>query len=79
MAIRADLREELMKLTAKERLKLADQLYESVAEEDDPELQQAWATELRSRIEDIRAGLVEGIPADEVFAKLRAESAARQG
>lgn len=38
----------------------------------------AWAAELRRRIEDIDAGRDEGIPAEEVFAELRAELTARR-
>jgi putative addiction module component (TIGR02574 family) len=57
-------------------LRLADELYASVSEELDPELQEAWAEHIRHRVEEIRAGKIGGIPADEVFAQLRAELAA---
>jgi putative addiction module component (TIGR02574 family) len=68
MAIRPELRDELMKLPADERLALADELFESVPDEvEDPQWQAEWAKELERRIEDIRAGRVEGIDADQVF------------
>ncbi len=79
MAIRHDLRDELMKLSPKERLELADELYSSVPDEvDDADWDQAWADEIRRRIEDIRAGRVQGIPVDEAFDGIRARLAARR-
>lgn len=80
MAIRPELREELMRLTPEERLKLAEELYESVpVEVEDANWDQAWAEEIRKRIEDIRSGRVEGIPAAEVFADIRSRLADRRG
>ena len=80
MAIGPELREKLMKLPPDERLELADELYSSVpAEFDDPGWDHAWAGEIRKRIEAIRAGRVEGVPADEVFANVRTRLAARRG
>lgn len=68
MAIRPDLRDELMNLTADERLELADELFESVPDEvADLQWQREWTEELRRRVEDIRAGRVEGIDAEQVF------------
>ncbi len=68
MAIRPELRDELMKLPADERLTLADELLESVPDEvDDPQWRSEWARELERRVEDIRAGRVAGIDADQVF------------
>ena len=79
MAIRPELRDELMKLPADERLELAEELYGSVPGDiDEPGWDQAWADEIRRRIEDIRAGRVEGVPAAEVFANVR-ERLARRG
>jgi len=70
MAIRPELRDELLKLPAKERLELAEELYSSVPE--DAVLGESWADEIRARIEAIRDGRVEGVPADEGFARVRA-------
>ncbi len=78
MAIRPELRDELLKLPADERLALAEELYSSVPERmPDAEWDQAWADEIRARIEDIRAGRAEGRPASEVFADVRARLASR--
>lgn len=78
MAIRPDLRDELMKLPAEERLELAEALYASVPDAvNDPTWDQAWADEIRKRIEDIRSGRVQGEPAGEVFARIRQRLAER--
>ncbi len=70
-----------MKLSAEDRLQLADALYASVPDSDTPEPahEQDWADELARRIEEIRAGKVEGIPGDQVLAELRADLADRRG
>jgi len=51
-----------------------DELYESlIAELLDPAWERAWSREIEQRVEDIVAGRVELIDADEVHAELRAE------
>lgn len=51
-------------------------MYESLAcedaDEDPAQVEAAWAEEIKQRIEEIRTGAVELIPADEVMAELRA-------
>lgn len=37
----------------------------------DPEIEAAWKTEIDRRIEEIQSGKVQGIPAEEVFARVR--------
>jgi putative addiction module component (TIGR02574 family) len=79
MGIRPELRDELMKLSADERLELANELLDSVPDEVvDPQWQSEWADEIKRRIEDIRAGRVEGIDAEQVFSEelARLESSA---
>ncbi|HWO24033.1 MAG TPA: addiction module protein [Kofleriaceae bacterium] len=69
MAIRPELRDEILT-----RSDLADEIYESLVDEPlDPEWEQAWARELEQRVEDVVAGRVQLIDADEVHAELRAE------
>ncbi len=61
--------EALLKLPAEERSAAAQVLLESLEdEEDDPASAEAWAVEIQRRIEENAPG----IPADEVFAELRA-------
>ena len=37
----------------------------------DPETEAAWKTEIHRRIEEIQSGQVQGLPAEEVFAKAK--------
>jgi len=74
MAIRPELHHELLSLSPEDRHELADELYESlVAEPLDPAWERAWSREIDQRVEDIVAGRVELVNADEVHAELRAE------
>lgn len=63
-------------LPVEERSVIARLLYESIADEEDDEdpaeVEAAWAEEVKRRVEEIRTGAVEGIPAEEVFAEMRA-------
>lgn len=59
-----------MQLSPKERADLADKLWISV---DTPEaVAAAWDEEIARRIDDFEAGRTKGVPAEEVFAKIRA-------
>jgi putative addiction module component (TIGR02574 family) len=70
MAIPKGLRDDVMKLPPEERLELAEQLYESLSPESDPDWERAWSDEIKRRMEDIRAGRVELVDADTVHAEL---------
>jgi putative addiction module component (TIGR02574 family) len=63
-------------LSIHERSTIARLLYESIADaeddEDPAEVEAAWAEEIKRRVVEIRSGAVEGIPAEEVFAEMRA-------
>jgi putative addiction module component (TIGR02574 family) len=62
---------EAMRLSAKERVDLADKLWVSV---DTPEaVAAAWDAEIERRIAQIDSGEVETVPFDEVMAELRAK------
>ena len=75
MAIRPELRDEILTLSREDRRALADELYESLVDEPlDPEWEQAWGQEVEQRVEDIVAGRVDLIDADAVHAELRDES-----
>lgn len=65
-----DVEAEALKLPSHERARLAEVLIASLDEED--EVAEAWADEAERRYEELRSGKVQGIPADEVFAKIRA-------
>jgi putative addiction module component (TIGR02574 family) len=70
------LAQDALKLSQQERARLAHDLLVSLeeTEEDPAEVERAWREEIERRMADVRAGNVTGIPADEVFAKLRANS-----
>lgn len=59
-----------LKLTAEERVQLADRLIASLFE--DKEIEEAWAVEVERRIEEIESGRSQLIPAAEAIARARA-------
>ena len=61
---------EALKLTAEERVQLADRLIASLFE--DTEIEEAWAAEVERRIEEIEDGRAKLIPAAEAIARARA-------
>jgi putative addiction module component (TIGR02574 family) len=65
-----------LQLSPEDRARLAQALLHSLDEnsaEDPLEVERAWRDEIERRMTDVRAGNTAGIPADEVFAKLRAK------
>ena len=65
-----DIEAELLKLPSHERARLAEVLISSLDEED--EVARAWADVAERRYEELRTGKVKGIPAEDVFARIRA-------
>ena len=65
-----DVEAEALKLPSHERARLAEILIASLDEED--EVARAWADEAERRYEELHSGKVQGVPADEVFARIRA-------
>lgn len=68
--------EKALALTPEQRINLAHELLESVEwedeDEDDPAaIEAAWADEIKRRVDELDAGLVETVPAAEVFARAR--------
>lgn len=70
-AIVQDLKNQLKILPVTQRAELAHFLIESLDQEPDPDAETAWEQELERRVEEIKNGQAQGVPADEVFAKLR--------
>jgi putative addiction module component (TIGR02574 family) len=58
-------------LTHEERAQLVQKLMESIDQESDPEVAQAWETEIASRIARYECGQTKLIPASEVFEAAR--------
>ena len=72
MAIAPDtIEEKVLNWPAAGRIKLAEKLMASVEDFATPEIEAAWNTEIESRVTEIRAGRVKGIPADEVMKEAR--------
>jgi len=66
---------EALALPSPERAELAALLIASLEDDlydDRAEVERAWDEEIRRRLAELDAGLAELIPADEVFAELRA-------
>jgi putative addiction module component (TIGR02574 family) len=67
------LREEALALPQEERLELADSLYVSLdADGADFQLHPSWDAEIERRVEELRSGKVQGIPAEDVFREIDA-------
>lgn len=56
-------------LPSEQRAKLAERLIASL--DRDPEVEAAWAQEIKRRIADLEAGLVDTIPAEEALEQIR--------
>jgi putative addiction module component (TIGR02574 family) len=70
-----ELLEQALRLPPEEQERIARALYENLADQDDDdpaEVEAAWAEEIERRLEEIRNGTVELVPADELMAELRA-------
>ena len=59
-----------MQLSPEERSELIERLIDTVLPA--PPLHPAWEAEIARRVAEMDAGLVEGIPAEQVFAEMRA-------
>ncbi len=74
MAIRPELRDELLKLPSDERQELAVELYDSLDDEPlDPAWQRSWSEEVVRRVQDIADGKVQLVDADDMHDELREE------
>lgn len=64
---------EALQLSEQERARLAVRLLASLEEEAESpeEVEKLWLAEAEQRFEELRSGIVRGIPAREVFARVR--------
>ena len=62
---------EALKLTPEERERLADALYISLHDQEDVE--SVWQEEIARRVAERDSGVEVGIPAEQVFAEMRAQ------
>jgi putative addiction module component (TIGR02574 family) len=60
-----------MRLPLRDRVRLAQQLASSLDDEVESGVEALWFTEAERRLEELRAGKVEGIDSDEAFQNAR--------
>ena len=70
--------QEALVLPSRDRAELALKLMESLDDEESRDAEAAWAVEVKGRVEALRRGEVETLPADEVFRDARARLTARR-
>ena len=68
-----EIEKDALRLSAEDRARLAVRLLSSLEEttESPEEIEKLWIAEAERRIQELRDGVVQGIPAREVFAELR--------
>jgi putative addiction module component (TIGR02574 family) len=75
MKTAATLTEQALRMPAERRARLAHALIQSLDAGSDTDVEQQWDAEISRRVEDIRKGRVQGIPASKVFARRPRHSA----
>lgn len=71
MAAAKRIEQEALQLAPAKRVKLVEKLLESVDSFTSPMIARAWDGEIKQRLEDIRSGRAEAIPAEQVMQKAR--------
>jgi putative addiction module component (TIGR02574 family) len=71
----ADIEDDALKLSEEDRARLAVRLLASLEEEvESPEeIEKLWLAEAERRFQELRDGVVQGVPARDVFVQLRAK------
>jgi putative addiction module component (TIGR02574 family) len=62
---------EVMKLSPKERARLAEELIASLDDHSDPDSERLWLEEAERRLDELLSGKVKAIPAEEAFRRAR--------
>lgn len=66
-----DLESQALKLSPKERARLAQRLISSLDQKQDADADKLWRREAERRLRELKSGKVAGIPADKVVKKAR--------
>ena len=71
----AEIEDDALKLSEEDRARLAVRLLASLEEEAESpeEIEKLWLAEAKRRFQELREGVVQGVPARDVFAQLRAK------
>jgi len=67
-----ELESQALKLSRRERARLAQRLISSLDQEVDADAEQLWLTEAERRLADLKSGKVAAIPAERAIKKVRA-------
>ncbi len=70
-----EIEKDALRLSAEDRARLAVRLLSSLEETADSpeEIEKLWIAEAQHRFQELRDGVVQGMPASQVFAELRAK------
>jgi putative addiction module component (TIGR02574 family) len=71
--------DEALALPEDQRAALVNSLQKTLASRPSDEVEAAWAQEIARRVEDVRSGSAELIPADKAIAEIRESLRARRG
>ena len=66
-----ELESKVLKLSRRERARLAQQLISSLDQEVDADAEKLWLVEAERRLAELKSGKVAGIPAEKVIKKAR--------
>lgn len=66
-----ELESQALKLSRRERARLAQRLISSLDQEVDADAERLWLTEAERRMAELKSGKVAGIPAEKVLRKVR--------
>ena len=67
-----ELESQALKLSRRERARLAQRLISSLDQEVDPDAERLWLAEAERRLADLKSGKVAAVPAERVVKKVRA-------
>ena len=65
------LEKEVLELPPRSRVRLAERIIESVDDYADPATEAAWSDEIERRVNEIKSGAAQGIPADQAMKEAR--------
>ncbi|MEX2683167.1 MAG: addiction module protein [Candidatus Sigynarchaeota archaeon] len=68
-----EIKKKALQLPVQERASLVVSLIRSLDDEEDPEAESKWMKEVERRNREYEEGKVRGIPADEVFKRIRSK------
>jgi putative addiction module component (TIGR02574 family) len=74
-----DVRKDALDLPVDDRMRLMQELHDSVLTAEEREIEQAWIVEAERRYQDWKAGRARSVPGEEVIARLREKYGSSDG